>query len=297
MKDTSISVVIPVYNLEHYIGTTIDSVLNQTVLPDEVIIVDDGSTDNSISVIEEYINKSPDNFIRLVRQKNSGPGAARNRGIEVAQSEWIAFLDGDDIWLPEKINMIRKAISQYPDISIFTHDEYEVDIAGNEKLKLLHKYYDNRKALFQQLYRGCFLSTSCMVVKKSALMDVGGFNINLPSAQDYDLWLKLARNNHLVFIPIPLEKYILRADSISFNAEKRYKCSLEIAYFHSEHLAEIVGGTKARWQLLRQVFICHYNAITTLLNQRKYVEMLEICIRLPIEIFKVMLKKLKKENI
>ena len=129
MKDTSISVVIPVYNLEHYIGTTIDSVLNQTVLPDEVIIVDDGSTDNSISVIEEYINKNPDNFIRLVRQKNSGPGAARNRGIEVAQSEWIAFLDGDDIWLPEKINMIRKAISQYPDISIFTHDEYEVDIA------------------------------------------------------------------------------------------------------------------------------------------------------------------------
>lgn len=116
MDDINISVVVPIYNSASYVSRTLDSVLQQTELPSEIVIVDDESTDNTIEVLDEYKRKYAE-IIKLsfFSQNNQGEGAARNRGVKEAQETWIAFLDSDDIWLPEKINVTKEIIRQHPD--------------------------------------------------------------------------------------------------------------------------------------------------------------------------------------
>lgn len=108
--NSSISVVIPLYNKEPYIGRAVASVLNQTVLPGEVIIVDDGSTDNGVRVVKSVGS----GIVRIISQPNQGPSAARNTGISNAKGDWVALLDADDIWLPNHLEEITKLIDGFP---------------------------------------------------------------------------------------------------------------------------------------------------------------------------------------
>lgn len=276
-----ISVVVPAYNLSGYIEHTLQSVLDQSELPDEVIIVDDGSDDDTVQIVENIASTQPYDFIRLFRQERKGPGAARNRCIQEARGEWIAFLDGDDIWLPDKIREVRAAIRKDPDTVIIAHDEYEVDLRGNEILKRLHSYYSIGTALFPQLYRRCFFSTSCMTVRKRALLEVGGFDTSLPSAQDYELWLRLARYEKLVFIPIPLAKYILRPFSISANIDKRLDCTLTIARRHLPFLKGYLGAAEAFRTYLTVVLIHYYAAIRAFRTQKRSMKVLGVVLGIP----------------
>jgi len=116
MHDTrpKISTIIPVYNREKYIAEAIDSVLAQTYKPIEVIVVDDGSTDNSAGIVKQYVNSS----IRYTFQPNQGIGAARNTGIELAKGSYYAFLDSDDLWTPDKISLQMKAFDNDPDLDM-----------------------------------------------------------------------------------------------------------------------------------------------------------------------------------
>src|SRR3989338_6748904 len=281
---TTISVIIPTYNLSDYIENTLRSVFCQTVLPDEIVIIDDGSDDDTILIIERIYNEAPKGIVRLIRQERSGPGAARNRGILEAKGNWISFLDGDDIWLPDKIEMVKQAIAENPDVVIVTHDEYEVDVTGTETLKRLHTYYDAQLPLFSQLYRRCFLSTSCMTVKKDALIESGGFDKTLPSAQDYDMWLKLARIGNMIFIPVPLEKYILRPFSISTDITKRYNCLMVIAKRYFPHLAHESGALRAYFYLYRNILIYKYTAMKMFIYKRERSRALMTLACLPFEL-------------
>ena len=110
-NDITISVVIPAYNCERYITRSIDSVLAQTRPVDEIIIVDDGSSDNTGEVVKRYGGK-----VRYIRQENAGASVARNTGIEAATGDWIAFLDGDDEWLPDKIKHQTELLSRNPNL-------------------------------------------------------------------------------------------------------------------------------------------------------------------------------------
>ena len=100
MNEALVSVVIPAYNSEQYINECIDSVLNQTYQNYEIIVIDDGSTDNTVNLVKQYNNEK----IKLYHQMNSGSGAARNLGVKQAHGKWIAFIDADDIWLPDKLH-------------------------------------------------------------------------------------------------------------------------------------------------------------------------------------------------
>ena len=120
MKD--ISVVIPLYNLEKYIERAIYSVLNQTILPKEIIVVNDGSTDNGAEIVRNMQNP----LIHLINQPNQGVAVARNKGIEEAKGEFIAFLDGDDEWMENHLEVICQLIKNYPECDIYATSFYFV---------------------------------------------------------------------------------------------------------------------------------------------------------------------------
>jgi len=279
--DTTISVVIPAYNLAGFIEKALESVCSQTSLPDEILVVDDGSADATPTIVERFAGSRPPGFIRLLRQERKGPGAARNHGIQEAKGNWVSFLDGDDVWLADKISKVREAIAVQPDAVIVAHDEYEVGLDGHEILKPLHAYYHSELKLFPQLFRRCFFSTSCITANRSALLAVGGFDTSLPSAQDFELWLKLAHYEKLVFVPLPLAKYVLRPNSISANIDNRLICLLRIFRRHLPRLKTDVGTFGAYGLCLTVALICHYSAMASFASQGRFGKAMQVFLSAP----------------
>jgi glycosyltransferase involved in cell wall biosynthesis len=192
-----ISVVIPVYNREQTIGRAIDSVLAQELLPEEIIVVDDGSTDDTPEILNLYLPK-----IQVVRQENKGVSAARNRGIEVAAGKWIAFLDSDDEWMPDKLQKQIVFIEQHPNIRILQTDERW--IRNNMRVNPGKKYSKKSGNIFKNCLKTCIVGPSTVICEAGLLAEMGGFDENLPVCEDYDLWLRIAAK-----YPIPLIKQTL----------------------------------------------------------------------------------------
>ena len=245
-NDIFISVIVPVYNGEKYIKRTLDSIYRQTMLPYEVIIVDDGSVDNSSIVIQEYFDthKMTINQAKLICQDNRGAGAARNTGIINSSGNWIAFLDSDDIWDENKIRYTYETIKNNPKAMMVSHDMYVVtdDNYKSKTYAELHKKYNKNKPLFTQLYYLPFLATSCVTLKRSLIEKVGLFDTSLPSCQDWDMWLKCSLymndSENLVIIDKPLLYYIIRGGSISYNSKKRYECGRTVHMRYTPKLEE-----------------------------------------------------------
>ncbi|MHC5184212.1 MAG: glycosyltransferase family 2 protein [Planctomycetota bacterium] len=191
----SISVVIPVYNCGRYVARAIESVLNQTHPVQEIVVVDDGSTDNSSTVIESYETK-----VRYIYQQNAGASAARNAGIEAASGNWIAFLDADDEWLPNKIELQVGLLNSNPDI-VWVSSNYlrclcdekrqKPHLAEKSVIRLLDgkEYFDNFFLAFLKDAWGC---TDTMLVKKEVLLETGLFQEDLHQMEDIDLFWKIA---------------------------------------------------------------------------------------------------------
>jgi|TARA_B100001971_G_C18217532_1_gene554894 glycosyltransferase involved in cell wall biosynthesis len=213
-----ISVVCPTYNCSTYIQRTIESLLNQTELPNEVIFSDDGSDDDTVNIIEKNRDRFEESSIQLYVERNDhqGPGAARNNGIAIASQLWIAFLDADDVWKNEKISHVRKAMHENCSSNCFLHWEEYVKINGDRQpLKHGLNYYDPDLSLLIQLYQKNFLSTSAVVCKKKLVQNAGGFDTTLPNAQDLELWLKMSSHMNLTVLPEILGEYIEELGSIS----------------------------------------------------------------------------------
>lgn len=290
MNEIKISVIIPTYNSSAYVERTLDSVLNQRELPDEIVIVDDGSTDNTIKVLEEYGEKHRDVFsnIRVFQQANRGAGAARNRAVKEAHGEWVAFLDSDDIWMPEKLMAVKTAIRDYPDAAIIAHDEYAVDEKDLESRQLckLHESYDDSQDLFIQLYKGNLFSTSCMVIKKEVIEKADGFDERLRSAQDYDLWIRCSLNGKLHYIPEPYEIYVTREGNITSNTYRRYNCEMRICRKYISELKKRLGKKKAKKIIRKRIFDIHKIETYLSLKQKNPQIAGQIFIRLIPELLK-----------
>jgi glycosyltransferase involved in cell wall biosynthesis len=250
----SISVIIPTYNSVNYIENALNSVFSQDEPVEEVIVIDDGSSDDTLKILRKYP-------VKIITQSNQGPAAARNTGILSAKGDWIAFLDSDDTWIQGKVKKIKETINQFPNVSILASDEFEGTLNGPMTYKALHRYFDKEKNLFSQLYRGCFLSTSTMIIKRKLLLEVNGMDINLPSAQDYDLWLRLARIGTLHFIPYPLSNYIVRSGSVSSNVDLRLLCLLRIA---DKYMMDVSFK-----DYIRRILLCFYEAECLFVKQKK----------------------------
>ena len=196
--DPLISVVIPIYNCPEYTISTAESVKNQTYSNWEIIFVNDGSTDNTSKVIEQLAKT--DHRIRIIHQANGKQGKARNNGIKHSQGEWIAFLDADDIWLPNKLEIqLSKTIQENADLS-FT-DGYiclENDMLRRDhRLGVENKIYkgDDGIQLFHAQNR---IPTSTVLVKKSILEKSGGFpeDRDIQNCEDYFLWTRLLADGY-----------------------------------------------------------------------------------------------------
>ncbi len=193
MENIKYSVVIPLYNKIEYIENTLKSVLAQTFQNYEIIIVNDGSTDHSEKVIQKYVSDK----VRIITQSNQGVSIARNIGIEHALGEYIAFLDADDMWEKNYLEIIDWLTSHYPQSDIFV-TAYRVIMGGgkyNYSTRLtpeegcLDSYWMTLK------YPYDFVWTSATVVRKSAIQKAGGFRPGEKIGQDLDLWARVARNN------------------------------------------------------------------------------------------------------
>ncbi len=181
-----ISVVIPTFNRGYCIARAINSVLNQTFPAQEIIIVDDGSTDNTEQVLSHFKEQ-----VIIIKQHNSGVAAARNAGIKKAQGEWIALLDSDDEWLPDKLKSQDAYHQQNNQFHIFQCAE--IWIRNGKRVNPKRKHQKKGGSIFLDCLPLCIVSPSAAIFKKSLWQEINGFDEQLPVCEDYDFWLRIAR--------------------------------------------------------------------------------------------------------
>lgn len=255
MNNNSITVVCPTYNSSKYIEKTLDALLVQKDPADEIVFSDDGSSDHTVEILEEWLTLFEDKGFSIVilKNKHQGPGATRNAGIEQAKHEWISFLDADDLWKPEKILKIREAITTFPEKNIFLHSEEYVRLDGRKSVMLHGHYYREDGSLSQQLYRRCFFSTSAITLHKSVLKE-GLFDPTLPNGQDYELWLRSSPYMRLQIIPEILGVYNEHQNSIT--AKPYYRRYLALIRILTRHYKK--GG----------LFLTFYMLLRTTLSRQ-----------------------------
>lgn len=201
-----ISVVIPLYNKEKSIASTLRTVLNQTFSDYEIVIVNDGSTDGSV----EEIEKVQDDRIRLVHQPNAGVSAARNRGIEEAKGDLIAFLDADDEWKPEYLATQYHLFQKYPECSVFACNYEFRDVSGKVTPTLIHKLpFVGEDGILSNYFEvaSCSHPPICSIsvmVKKQVMQAIGGFPLGIKSGEDLLTWARLAVNGMIAYSKRPL---------------------------------------------------------------------------------------------
>lgn len=196
-----ISVIIPLYNKEKQIVHTLQSVFNQTFQDFEIVIVDDGSTDGSVSEVEKF----SDSRIRLIYQKNAGVAAARNRGTEDAKGDLIAFLDADDEWKPEYLATQYYLSQKYPECNVFASNYEFRDTDGKVVPTIIRKLpFTGEEGVLSNYFEVASCShpplwTSAVMVKKQAIQAIGGFPVGIKSGEDLLTWARLAVNGQIAY--------------------------------------------------------------------------------------------------
>lgn len=267
------SVIIPLYNKELSISNTIKSVLEQSIQDFEVIVVNDGSKDNSKKVVKE-IN---DPRIRLINQHNQGVSAARNTGIKEAKNEWIALLDGDDIWekdhLEEVLRMMRKLPPSDKRKVYVTSFEYSNKLSSNNNSSEIFEI----KNYFKVARRKTIIWTSIVVIHRSCFNEVGFFNEALNRGEDLDLWARLAKQYIIVKSSKITATYRIEAENrstSSFDIEKSFLYnhdfssagSVDEAKYYQSRLSSSIRGSilEGRYRDCMQLVRKHYRHISLL---------------------------------
>lgn len=209
-----VSVVIPTFNHGRYVGEAVRSALDQSYQDLEVIVIDDGSTDDTREVIRGFGGR-----VRYFHQENRGLAAARNRGIEESRGSFVAFLDADDLWLPRKLERQLEVFDQHPSASLVYAGIFEVDGEGRvlTEVRPRHRGMALPQLLLDNVVIG---SGTTAVVPRECLREVGGFDERLPVCEDWDLWLRIVRRYELDYADEPLAMYRLHAGNIHKDHER-----------------------------------------------------------------------------
>ena len=205
-----VSVIIPSFNSSLYIGESIESVLRQTYKNIEIIVVDDGSSDDTCAILERYAETHPGIF-RYFRQQNRGPGAARNTGIRNAKGEYIAFNDADDLWLPQKLEKQVAVLERNSNAVAVYCDIYYIDedrsILPERKTKLRLP----RGRVTLDMFYNYFMYTSSVVARRSAVERTGGFREDIFVGEDYHYFLRMSYDGEIDLVDEKLvEKRVLK---------------------------------------------------------------------------------------
>jgi glycosyltransferase involved in cell wall biosynthesis len=205
----TIAVIIPTFNRVNLLSRALDSVYAQTLTPDAVLVVDDGSSDGT----REFIRHNYPDVIYLY-QSNSGVSAARNSGIKNSTCAWLAFLDSDDEWLPQKLELQFAALQQNPGYSLVHSDE--IWIRRGVRVNQRDKYQKRGGYIFDRCLPLCAISPSSVLMSRQLLLEMDGFDESMPACEDYDLWLKVCCRYPVLYIDQPLlRKYGGHQDQLS----------------------------------------------------------------------------------
>lgn len=207
-----ISVVIPNFNNAHYIGSALQSVLAQSYQDFEIIVVDDGSTDESRKVIGQFGER-----VRYLWQENQGLAGARNTGIRAAQGELIGLLDADDEWLPTYLTTMLTLRDQAPNGTVYYCAAQCMDSNGHTLPRALGEPICTPEATYPTLIRANFLIPSTILMQRDVIMAAGLFDRQLRSCEDWDLWLRIGPKHHFVGTSERLVRYRLHNASLSAN--------------------------------------------------------------------------------
>jgi glycosyltransferase involved in cell wall biosynthesis len=221
-KHPRVSVVITAYNYGLFLPEAIESVLGQTFKDFQVVVVDDGSTDNTSEAILPYLSNP---CLRYIRKENGGQASAKNRGIAESKGEFIAFLDADDVWFRTKLEEQIPLFSD-PNIGVVYSKRVLMDPHGNERPfqhPTLHRGY-----VLDQMFINNFVCFSSAILRRECFEKVGKFDESLPMAIDYDLWLRIAMHYHFDYVNEPLVKYRLGHGHMSENKDKRFECAWRV---------------------------------------------------------------------
>lgn len=213
MKDPVVSVIIPVYNGTKYLAETLESVISQTFRDWEVIAVNDGSSDESEIILEKYASKYPFR-IRYLTVQNGGVSRARNTGVSQARGKYVAFLDQDDLWTPEKLERQVEQLENNPELGVSFTNESLIDESGFiTRFKRFHLGGPNRGFVFDTLIFDNFIPVSSLMMHKDIFLQTGGFSPEFALSEDFDFLLRITRKYPVDFIDAPLLQYREHSES------------------------------------------------------------------------------------
>tara|TARA_B100001250_G_scaffold391632_1_gene392712 strand:+ start:263 stop:1099 length:837 start_codon:yes stop_codon:yes gene_type:complete len=260
-----VSVIIPTYNRKHTLSRAIESIISQTIKPLEIIIVDDGSDDGT----REWI-KQEYPFIQYLNQNNSGVSASRNRGIFSANGNWIAFLDSDDEWIPEKLER-QLSILRSDKEAVFCHTN-EIWIRNGTRVNQMKKHEKYGGYIFEKCLDMCRISPSSSIIKKEVFDHIGYFDESLIVCEDYDLWLRIAAHYKVLFLDQPLiKKYGGHVDQLS-----RVEGGIE--KYRIQSLEKILSSkslNKSQFNSAKEILIKKLNIYANGVRKRKRVKELD----------------------
>lgn len=244
---THVSVIIPVYNGERYFARTIESVLAQTHPATEIVVVDDGSRDASQTVIADYLRHAN---VRLVTQQNAGVAAARNTGIRDAAGEYIALVDQDDLWLPDKLARQVEYLDAHPEIALVHSNIYFIDEAGERIPNPEWAWVaPSSGRVLPQLVQQNSICTCTVLMRKSALEQAGLFRQELAPADDWDLWLRIAARHPIGFVDAVTACYRVHPENESRNLLKMQEAEIRVVETFMREYPGAVGAAITRAKL------------------------------------------------
>jgi teichuronic acid biosynthesis glycosyltransferase TuaG len=274
-----VSVIIPAYQSALTIGRALKSAANQTCKPREVVIVDDGSTDHTKAICVAFKTNMDGIDLKIYQQKNAGAGAARNRAIKEATGKYLAFLDADDEWLPEKLQI--SLLKMHDGNNVLTSHNY-VSIKPKSKNQIdCAALFAATTQPYSALYRKGFIATSSVVVEREAVLNAGGFDQTLPNAQDFDLWLEILKRRPDDFdvFAEALTNYHVTPGSIMSHTASRLRCTINIACRHALSLKLL--NQPVLINLWYRILAVHYEALVSYRDQNKPFSLILTAAQLP----------------
>lgn len=267
----NISVVIPTYNRQNTIERCLDSVLNQTFPAYEIIVVDDGSNDRTLEIINQKYGKQ----VKIIKQNHKGAQAARNAGIKSATGEYIAFLDSDDEWVPNKLELQAQVLMKNPNAVVcgngYIQTEWKEKVPKvyikshgkktNTHSKKIMRLNGKSGNVYKQILNQSFCLFPTLLSPKKSLVEIGFLDDKVPSYQEWDTAIRLAKNNEFVFIQKPLFIYHLHAGETISKSTKKSIDGME--YICNKFQYEIMG------QLGSHQLVQRYKVILRLCMQYK----------------------------
>jgi len=213
----SIAAILPLYNGELWVEGALRSILAQTLLPDEIIVVDDGSTDGGLEIVRRVTDGNP--TVRIVSQLNAGQSAARNLAISLTACAYVALIDQDDLWYPDHLHTLRTAVRKHQGLRLgWAYSDFDdIDIHGRMVMRdfVTRSRTDNPKRdLLKILQQGVVIQPSATLISRAAILDVGGFDVRLSGYEDDDLFLRIFLGNYdNVYLEHPTSQWRIHASS------------------------------------------------------------------------------------